>query len=181
MDYTKLSYSELITESDTDATRLREEGFPAPYFDLAFDYWRANATPSELPHVRTIDPVLLPTKCLPWVDLVEVEPNPRRFKIRLWGTRIVQVVGTDLTGTYFDEAGMAGASRRLEQVVERRVPYFATIPLDWHADYDRHDLYYCSLGLPFKDDAGAVSRVLCLLYFHPRAFDVMVEKSMRSD
>lgn len=165
MIFKEVPHSDLWVESEADRCYLREFGFPAAHLAEALNFWHAAMENGDLPDVSVIDPLKIPTAALPWTDLIEVESQPLRFQIRLWGTAVVQAVGHDLKGTYLDEAGMEDGIRRLTAVVEKRIPYFARIPLTWHIEEYRHRSHYCSLGLPFRDISGSVTRILCFLDF----------------
>jgi len=49
-----------------------------------------------------MDPVEITPRLLPWMMLLDVEHAPRRFRYRLIGTRLVEVMDRDLTGHYLD-------------------------------------------------------------------------------
>ncbi len=157
--------TDLWVEAAEDRAYLRDHGFPAAHLSDALAYWRHEMPDGSLPPVASIDPLKIPRTALPWSDLIGVVYDPLRFQIRLWGTSVVRAVGHDLKGTWLDEAGMKDGIRRLTAVVEHRIPYFARIPLTWHVEEYRHRSHYCSLGLPFRDETGAVSRILCFLDF----------------
>jgi hypothetical protein len=65
-----------------------------PEIVALFDYWRSKA-PAEgtLPGRRHIDPLDVP-RLLPHIWLVDVVDEPRRFRVRLLGTALVE------TGTW---------------------------------------------------------------------------------
>lgn len=66
-------------------------------------YWRDRSVDGRLPSRRDIDPIGL-RDLLPFVFLVDVEPEPRRFRYRLIGTAIAEFTGRDLTGRVIDES-----------------------------------------------------------------------------
>ena len=71
-----------------------------------YDVWRQSSVGSSLPARADIGPEALK----PWlrnVALVDVEPDPLRFRRRLVGTKIVDYQGADCTGRYLAE-GDAG-------------------------------------------------------------------------
>lgn len=165
MIFNEIPASPLWVESEEDRLYLRENGFPAAHLADALTYWVDVREGGDLPDISAIDPLKIPVSALPWTDLIDVERDPLRFQIRLWGTAVINAVGHDLKGTYLDEADMVDGIRRLTAVTEYRIPYFARIPLTWHVEEYRHRSHYCSLGLPFRDETGAVSRILCFLDF----------------
>lgn len=164
MRYPDFSTDDIWVETESDRRRLAEQGLES-FQREAFDYWKAESREDALPPVSSIDPIRMPIKALPWIDLIGVSRQPFRFEIRLWGTGIVGAVGRDLKGTDLERAGMNTAIRRLTVVVEERRPYFATIPMDWHSERYKQGHVYTSLGLPFQEPDGAISRILCLLCF----------------
>jgi len=165
MNYSTLTVTDLLVENSDDGQFLATHGLPKEHQVQAFEFWKEQCDGENLPDVSKIDPLLIPTIALPWVDLIEVEFNPTRFRIRLWGTGNVAAAGQDYGGTQMEEAGMLDGVRRLKAVVENRKPYFAIIPLDWHSEDYRHTTHYSSLGLPFQNEDGEITRILCLLGF----------------
>jgi len=66
------------------------------------DYWLSIHPPDGLPARRHFDPVDVP-KLLSNIGLIEVHENPRQFRIRLYGTALVSVMGEDYTGRWYHE------------------------------------------------------------------------------
>ena len=165
MNYAAFSATDLWVENAEDGRFLAEHGLPKEHQVKAFEFWKGYCVGDALPDVSKVDPLLIPAEALPGVDLIEVKFSPTRFRIRLWGTGNVAAAGQDYSGTQMEEAGMLDGIRRLNAVVEKRLPYFAIIPLDWHSDEYRHTTHYSVLGLPFQDKNGDITRILCLLGF----------------
>lgn len=69
-----------------------------------FDYWRRQAPPGRLPGRRHIDPLDIP-KLLARIAMFDVvRDGPRlRFRFRLMGTGVVELMGADYTGRWVDE------------------------------------------------------------------------------
>ncbi len=69
-----------------------------------YEYW-ASLGPGggKLPGRRDFDPLAVP-HLLPNVMLLDVVGQPPRFRYRLVGTRMVDALGSDLTGRWLDEA-----------------------------------------------------------------------------
>ncbi|MEQ9490846.1 MAG: hypothetical protein RIM72_17830 [Alphaproteobacteria bacterium] len=165
MIYSTLDETEIWVEKPEDRRYLAENGLPKPHQKEGFEFWKLYCDGESLPHASKIDPLLMPVSVLPWVDLIEVKLSPRRFRIRLWGTGNVSAIGKDYSGTQMEEAGMDEGVRRLNVVFEKRMPYFAILPVDWHSDDYRHSTHYSVLGLPFQDEHGDITRILCILGF----------------
>ena len=64
-------------------------------------YWRTKLNRHQMPVWADIDPIDIP-KPLPYVALIEVCWNPRRFLWRLIETRITTALEYDSTGFYLD-------------------------------------------------------------------------------
>lgn len=77
--------------------RIRE-----PALRGLFQYWDARRGTRRMPGRSDLDPVEM-APFLPCVVLLDVENNPRRFFIRVWGTAVTDGYGEDLTGRHHDE------------------------------------------------------------------------------
>lgn len=76
-----------------------------PYFQRLAEYLASKAPQGKLPGRQHIDPSEIPD-LLPYIALIEVVPqesgNPR-YRIRLAGTQVVNILGADGTGKFVDE------------------------------------------------------------------------------
>ena len=76
----------------------------SPLLAQALAIWQDARGPREFPARSDFDPVALPAALLPHILLVDIEHEPRRrFRWRLIGTHITEVMGRDSTGRYWDE------------------------------------------------------------------------------
>ncbi|SMF72615.1 PAS domain-containing protein [Tistlia consotensis] len=147
--------------------RLQDGFDPAaltpPYLKAVYDYWNAARGAAAMPPVEAIDPLRLPRDSLPHLGLVEVEAEPLRFLTRLQGTSVVEALGIDHTGRYYDEIpGMDAQIARLEWCARERRPYMT----EGTASFAPKDFqHYRLLGLPFGDAAGGVRRILFVSAF----------------
>lgn len=113
---------------------------------------RADVTP------RQIGP-----KAMPNVVMVDVEPAPRRYRLRLIGTALVRAGGLDNTGRYFDE--LAEEQREanaffvavLDRLVSRRRPLIYTANLFFR---DMEWVRYRCLAAPLAGEDGNVDRIV---------------------
>jgi hypothetical protein len=58
-----------------------------------------------MPARADFDPITLPRALLPNMILLEVYQQPQRFRYRLMGTAVAEMLGEDWTGKYVDELG----------------------------------------------------------------------------
>ena len=69
------------------------------------DYWQGLRGTAAIPAKEAIDPLDF-RYVLGYVTLVDVESNPRRYRFRLDGSRLVELSGMNYTGKYLDELGL---------------------------------------------------------------------------
>ncbi|MEQ8814783.1 MAG: PAS domain-containing protein [Thalassobaculum sp.] len=68
------------------------------------EYWSGlPAGPIGVPMRRDFDPLDLPVRLLPHVWMVDAEREPARFRFRLCGSHLVEALGFNPTGRYYDE------------------------------------------------------------------------------
>lgn len=139
------------------------EGLADERLRRMYAYWLSRRRGDELPTLQAIDPLALPRGVLPWLSILEVEPEPLRFRSRLVGTEVVEAIGIDHSGRYLDSLpGMEGQLARFAWCVETRQPYLARATMTWSPrDYKE----YRVLALPFADAAGRVARILHVFVF----------------
>ena len=88
-------------------------------------YWRTKLNRHQMPVWADIDPIDIP-KPLPYVALIEVCWNSRRFLWRLIGSHITTALGYDSTGFHSDDRYsvqvLANLMAVYERVIERKAP-----------------------------------------------------------
>lgn len=75
-----------------------------------YDYWVKKCDGQRLPSRSAIDPSEL-APMLGRLALIDVEPTPLRFRVRLIGSELAELNGGDSTGRYL-EMGREGSSQR---------------------------------------------------------------------
>lgn len=81
---------------------------------LMVDHWNGlRPSPAHLPARAAFDPVAVPT-LLRGIWLVELIGTPPRYRVRLYGTRLAEGFGLDLTGRFLDEAPIGFADSAAE-------------------------------------------------------------------
>lgn len=94
------------------------------------EYLAAEAPPGKLPGRQHVVPDKIP-ELLTYVTLFDVIPQhdgTRRYRTRLAGTHVVELMGTDPTGKYLDEylpgEESAAVRERYDQVVLTKLPSY---------------------------------------------------------
>lgn len=118
--------------------------------------WREAHRGTAMPRRADITPTRL-RSALPHVVLVDVEGEPPRFRWRLIGTHVTQLLGRDRTGHWLDDLytpeAAAVLSRTLGMTVEHAAPIRFTGSF---AFLDKAWFNFESLHLPLVDDAGRI-------------------------
>ncbi len=120
-----------------------------------FLYWDERRGPRRAPPRDDIDPAGM-FGFLPNVFLIDVEAEPRRYRVRLMGTVLVQWYGQDITGRYVDEI-TDQALGALDELVMNWRPWRVTGK--YERQIDRVMLYEL-LALPLSMDGAAVNMIL---------------------
>lgn len=101
-----------------------------PRFRRLADYLAGKAPPGKLPGRQHIEPTEI-TDLLPWMMMVDVTAMPDgglRYRIRLVGTEVVAIQGSDGTGKYveevLDKSEVAAILRGYDKVVRAREPEY---------------------------------------------------------
>lgn len=125
-----------------------------------YGYWRRKCGDRPLPARADIDPIEL-KDLLGNLFLVDVLYDPLRFRFRLAGTNIVQLLGRELTGLTADELeglplGPQVIKQHFSEVVLSREPSYKVLELT----VGRTPIVYRRLLLPLSPDGGAVNMLL---------------------
>ena len=130
-------------------------------------YWRSLAPDETIPARSAFEPLDIPA-LLPLVTLTEVHRQDTgiRFRYRLVGTAVVQGVGRDVTGKWYEDIYPDVAYEEFyshcAEVVTTGEPNFSII------DYKlpgREFVRYSRLSLPLAEDGSTVDRILSMLDF----------------
>ncbi|NBC31601.1 MAG: PAS domain-containing protein [Alphaproteobacteria bacterium] len=140
------------------------DDLPHSRMQAMFGYWTERRNGGTMPPVSAIDPLDMPRNSLAYLAVLEIVDNPRRFRIRLQGTQMVEAIGRDLTGQYLDElAGMDQPIARTQWCCTHRRPYLVEAPFSWSP---QHYKTYSSLNLPFGDAETGVRRIVSVFVFY---------------
>lgn len=125
-------------------------------------YWRAKCRGACPPCRADIDPTEIP-KLLPYLTIVEVVPDERRFVYRLVGTQEVEIRGQDPTGKSVAEAfygpSLEEALFFYNKVAESAQPVYDDSPfVGPDGRYNDEEMLF----LPLSEDGAKVSRILVI-------------------
>ena len=111
------------------------------------------------------DPVEMPT-LLPFIILLDVESPGGRLKVRLAGTKVVEMFGRDYTGEYLDEIDFGDVREKVLRdyglAVSERRPVFSDHEFRKPNDY-RHAIERAIL--PLSNDDTTVNMLIAVLDF----------------
>lgn len=114
-----------------------------------------------MPSRADIDPVDMPRRLLPYINLVDVVADERRYVYRLVGTGDVEVRGKDPTGKSVSEGFFAPCAEDAlacyDRVVTTRAPFLDPTP--FVAPSGRYVMEE-TLFLPLSDDGARVNKIL---------------------
>jgi len=137
-----------------------EQRLRADALKILYGYWQELRRGRRAPARADIDPTEI-SQVLPHIIMLDVEQNPRRFKIRLMGTRNVSWYGGDPTNRYLDEIDLGGEPMStfslLDGLVDKMVPAHMT------GEYTKHDgrtIRYERLFLPLSSDGERVDKII---------------------
>lgn len=89
--------TEILSPPDDLAAALKDERLRR-----LLAYWEGKRRGRRFPSRADIDPLDFPY-AMGWINLVQVEYRPLRFKFRIHGTSLIAKNQYDLTGKYLDE------------------------------------------------------------------------------
>ena len=132
-----------------------------------YEYWLSKCGRRPMPRRSDIDPVDMPRGLLPFINLVDVVDDERRYVYRLVGTGDVDVRGQDPTGKSVLEGFFApraeDALACYDRVVATRAPFLDPEPfVAPNGKYVMEETIF----LPLSDDGVKVNMVL--VFSHSR-------------
>lgn len=150
--------------NDTSEVRYKRLPIDFPDFteiDVVAQHWHDVKGDKLAPKWSDIDLLLLPSKLLPRICVVDVKQDPLDFIYRFWGTDITNMHMYDLTGQSIQNlTPVSYADCLMEQyryVQENAKPcgYLTEIPLE--AGYYT---YYAVIRLPLSSDGKTIDGVI---------------------
>ena len=134
-----------------------------------YDYWIGRANGRSMPARCDISPTDFP-QLLPLISLIDVEPNPQRFRVRLAGTRLREIFDREITGAYLDDLDWGDMTdywlSAYKRVVKAQKPAQGMVRAPRKA---KEHLVQFWLRLPLSSDGQGVTMILCYDAFVPSA------------
>lgn len=104
-----------------------------------------------------------PADVIPFLSLLAVENNPRRFRYSLAGTSVVASYGEDLSGRYFDEMDLGGNLQTYLDDFNKAVDEGCVVRrLDEYAKEDGRTYKFDGHLYPCRGVRGIVDRLIIL-------------------
>ena len=132
-----------------------------------YEYWRERCGGRLMPRRSDVDPVDMPRRLLPFINLVDVVADERRYVYRLVGTGDVDIRGQDPTGKSVVDGFFAPCAEDAlacyDHVVASRAPFLDPTP--FVAPNGRH-VTEETIFLPLSDDGIVVNKIL--VFSHSR-------------
>ncbi len=128
---------------------------PSGILKNVYQYWLDMKGEREMPSRADLNPADI-TNLLPYIMLVDVEQQPRRYRYRLVGTETVKAMGYDVTGQYLDELPLVEkhVKIRSDWLVKEKSPYMFFDKLKWS---NRSLLDYQTIALPLSANGEDVT------------------------
>ena len=131
-----------------------------------YDYWNSLRHERRMPARKDVDPTQMPQH-LPDLMLIDVLSNPRRFRYRLIGTRIVAASAEDRTGQFFDDVAFfkknPSVIEQYNSVADNAGPYLS---LELFLNRPNNMTYKAKrLLLPLSSDGVIVDMLMVYFYF----------------
>jgi hypothetical protein len=154
-----------LRRNDNDVDRDATLSFQRPELKALLDLWQQKRKGRPMPARADFTPFDLKAQ-LGHLILVDVEPAPIRFRYRLVGTTITDILQRDVTGRYFEEIYTGPLLTALLEafawVVEKRAP----LRIFSRTGHPGNPVFaYDCLLLPLCADGTAVNMVLGELRF----------------
>jgi len=139
-----------------------------PRLRHAYQYWCTVRPGEAFPGRQHIDPFQM-RDFLPYVWMVDVQPEPFRLRYRLVGTRIVTAMGREVTGLWVDEAHPH--LRTCESYLERSREVVRTGVPSWRRGAPNlweHDTFSSveNLILPLAADGETIDMLFIVSVFY---------------
>lgn len=128
-----------------------------------YQYWINIKGERSMPSRADLNPADI-VKLLPHINLIDVEHETGRYKMRLIGTETVKAMGLDVTGKYLDEFPLIEQvlKKNYAWLVREKCPYINFDKLKWSS---KSFMEYYALGLPLSQNGKDVNILMFGMYY----------------
>ncbi len=131
-----------------------------PEFRALYQYWAQVRGDRWAPPWSEFHLNELPSEIIPWCVVVDIHREPLTFKYRFWGTRVVDLLGADLTGKFSDDIPSqpyaVRARAEYTEMLERKTAMYTDKP---HINAIEMEVRYQILRVPFSS-GGEIENIL---------------------
>ena len=130
-----------------------------------FALWESKRGTRLMPRRADFDPVEMP-RLLSSIILVDVEDGSARLRIRLVGTKVVEMFGSDYTGRYMDEIDFGDVREKI--LKEYRLPISEKRPVFSDHEFRKLNDHHHTIEraiFPLSDDGITVNKLIAFLDF----------------
>ena len=149
-----------MTKSPSNQVSDVRSSIRTPALRSLFDYWDEKRGDQRFLLRSQLEPREI-VSLLPLVFILEVDQEPRRYRIRLMGTEIAARLGDDFTGRYVDELDLGEIKEQLlagyDHVIDRVEPHLDFAEFTQHG---RDRMQVERLALPMSTDGLIVDLIL---------------------
>jgi hypothetical protein len=150
-----------------------------PILGSAFAFWMEKRAGRLMPCKRDIDPVEIPPKILPNLQIIDVIDGGARFRYRLIGTALAEAYGRDFSGQHPDEMFPKDRLRYIvgiyHTICRTKAPLFSR---NKYLTTKNIDLIASRIYMPLSEDGVNVHHILGVLRFE---FSAALDSGMWGD
>ena len=130
------------------------------------EYLAGKVAPGKLPGRQHIDPAQIPDllPCLVLYDVVSQPNGGARYRTRLAGTKVVEILGDEMTGKFLDEMlpTVSGSEiiRQYDGIVETKQPHYLEGNL---RNRGREHILFQRIAFPLARDGEEVDMLVMIM------------------
>lgn len=148
-----------------NAEEKQFESVMSPLLRDAFALWDSKRGNRRMASRADFDPLEMP-KLLSSIILVDVENNSTKLKIRLTGTKVVEMYGSDFTGKNMEDIDFGDVRDKI--LAEYRLAVIEKRPVFSDHEFRKLNDYHCTIEraiFPLSDDDNTVNKLIAFLDF----------------
>ena len=157
------SQTDVVRHVNMDEKQL--ESVKSPLLREAYALWNGKRGTRRMASRADFDPMEMPG-LLSSIILVDVEDGGARLKIRLSGTKVVEMYGKDFTGMYMDEIDFGDVREKILE--EYHLPVSEKRPVFSNHEFRKLNDYHHTIEraiFPLSNDDQTVDKLIAFLDF----------------